>query len=970
MASFVPGQRWISDTEIEQGVGMLLTFDVRTVTLLYPATGETRIYRQKDCPLTRIRFEPGDTVASHEGWTITVKEVAEENGLIVYTGVNGQGQTLALPEAELDSLIELNVPHDRLLVGKIDLAKNFTLRYRTQLHYHRQCRSPWLGLSGPRVGLIAHQFHIAHEVADRHAPRVLLADEVGLGKTVEAGLVISRQLLTGRIARVLIVVPEPLVHQWLVEMLRRFNLKVSVFDQERCQTCSTNPFTDEQLALVSLDFIRDHENYREQALSAGWDMLVVDEAHHLQWSEAEGASADYAVIEQLASAIPSVLLLTATPEQSGHESHFARLRLLDPDRFYSLESFVQEERDYEPVAAAATELLDCGNVSPCAATNLRAWLGPEADPLVACINDDSVAAPQRQQAREQLIRTLLDRHGTSRILFRNTRAGVTGFPGRVVQAYPQELPELYSIALEGVEDADLHLYPELAYQKNIDLEDKDPWWRVDPRIEWLIELLRVLRNRKVLVICAHGGTAMDLETNLRVMAGIHAAVFHEQMTIVARDQAAAWFAEEGGADVLICSEIGSEGRNFQFSHHLVLFDLPKHPDLLEQRIGRLDRIGQQEVVRLHVPCFADSAQQRLFNWYNDGLNCFVAPCPAGSVVYSEYREELTAWLTAPPGTADTENGSAANDVADTVGSSLLERSRYSCEQTNRHIRLGRDRLLEINSNGSARTGCVTEAIAAQQGDDELPAYFDTLLDSFGMETEYHSEHALIVRPGAQMTVANYPGVPGDGTTITFGRETALIREDLQFVTWEHPMVRQGMDMLLSGDLGKTACCTLKSRGVKAGKMFMEAIFVVEAVGPPSLQLSKFLPPTVLRILLDPTLNNLADKVSFDAFNAQLNHLKTSMAAKVVRAQKNEITRMVQAAQNLACQQAGDIIREACNALMAYVTEEVRRLAALKAVNPNVRDGEIEFFRRQAEQGNAALQKAQMRMDAIRLVFTV
>ena len=114
------------------------------------------------------------------------------------------------------------------------------------------------------------------------------------------------------------------------------------------------------------------------------------------------------------------------------------------------------------------------------------------------------------------------------------------------------------------------------------------------------------------MICAHAQTAIDLENALRVKEGIRAAVFHEGLSIFERDRAAAYFAqEEDSAQVLLCSEIGSEGRNFQFAHHLVLFDLPNNPDLLEQRIGRLDRIGQTQTIRLHVPYFEDTAQQLL-----------------------------------------------------------------------------------------------------------------------------------------------------------------------------------------------------------------------------------------------------------------------------------------------------------------------------------------------------------------------
>ena len=992
MASFVPGQRWISDTEIEQGLGTVLTFDARTITLLYPATGETRVYRLENSPLTRVQFEPGDSVASHEGWILTVTGVEEKNDLLVYTGTDENGEHKELPEANLDNFIEFNKPQDRMLAGQIDLNSNFSLRYQTLAHYNRLCQSPWLGLSGARASLIPHQLHIAHEVADRYAPRVLLADEVGLGKTIEAGLILNRQLLTGRASRVLILVPEPLVHQWLVEMLRRFSLHFSVFDEERCRNADgDNPFSSEQLVIASIDFLRNSSEHQQQAFDAGWDLLVVDEAHHLEWTVENGAGPDYTLVEKLAEDTPGILLLTATPEQLGHAGHFARLRLLDPDRFHDLEAFQEEEASYEPVAEATRELLDTGRISETAANNLRSLLGTEADGLIAIINDQGQTEESHNKAREQLIRTLLDRHGTGRILFRNTRAAVPGFPGRAVQGYPQELPELYTIALE--ENAarkqpllNQQLFPEMAYQAHIKVEDMDPWWKVDPRVDWMLNLLKLLRKEKVLVICANSSTAMDLENALRICAGTQASVFHEGMSIVERDRAAAWFADtEFGAQVLICSEIGSEGRNFQFAHHLVLFDMPANPDLLEQRIGRLDRIGQEETIRIHVPYIKDTGQERLFQWYNDGLNAFADTCPAGSVVYSRLRDEQEAWIldaTQPnpendddiPETeavdeTDSAQEEAETEVQDWDFDTLVERSRSMNDEVTRHLRLGRDRLLELNSRGAGSNQDLVGEIRSEDTPKTLSKFVEKMFESYGLETEEHSKDALVVRPGSHMTVSTYPGLPTDGTTITFDRDIALSREDMQFVTWEHPMVREGMDMLLTGETGNTACCILKSKGLKPGLMLMEAIFVVEANGDKSLQLQRFLPPTVLRTLIDPAMNNLDAKVPFNTLDAQLQKLKTSTARKVVKNQREAIVKMTKAAENHARGQVADIVNNACQNLMNNITQEIRRLAALKAVNPNIRDEEIEFLKQQAAMGYQQLQKAQLRLDAIRLIFT-
>lgn len=954
MTSFVPGQRWISDTETEQGLGTVLTLEGRMVTLLFPATGETRLYSINNCPLTRVQFNPGDKVESHEGWTMTVTEVLEERDLLCYRGVTSDGQPKELPESGLGNFIHFNKPQDRMLAGQIDQNSNFSLRYKTLHHNCRLKRSPLRGLVGARTSLIPHQLHIAREVSGRHAPRVMLADEVGMGKTIEAGLILHQQLTTSRAGRVLILVPESLQHQWLVEMLRRFNLHFSLFDEERCRAIDDdNPFNSEQLILCSLDFLRDNEERFQQAMTADWDLLVVDEAHHLVWSEEE-PSKEYQVVESLSRHIPGLLLLTATPEQMGPESHFARLRLLDADRFHDLTTYQAEEKTYEPVAEAVQELLDNDRLPELAQQHLIGFLGNDCLPLIEKINGGN--AEEKVTARDQLLRNLLDRHGTGRVLFRNTRSAVGGFPGRVVQGYPHKLPELYQIALEEESDYYNSLYPELSYQSHIRVDDMDPWWKVDPRTEWLINLLKLLKKQKVLIICANANTALDIEDSLRILSGIPAAVFHENMSIVERDRAAAWFAdEEYGAQVLVCSEIGSEGRNFQFAHHLVLFDLPAHPDLLEQRIGRLDRIGQTETIKIHVPYIEGTAQELLFHWYQDGLDAFADTCPSGSMVYEKLGAELKQYL-------DPASHSSLEDMTPL----LEETARLNTEQKE-HLHNGRDRLLEINSRGLVSSEDLINDIEEQEEPRQLKRYMEKLFEGFGVESEDHSKHCLVVRPGSHM-VTSFPYLPTDGMTVTFDREMALSREDMHFLTWEHPMVSESMETLLTSEMGNTSVTLLKNKALKPGTMLLEAIYVVEATGDKRLQLDRYLPATPIRCLIDPGFNNLAEKVAFDTLNAQLQPIKKGMAKKLVKAQREPILTMLSHAENAAKQQVQPIVTEACKMLLSNVTEEIKRLAALKAVNPNVRDEEIEHLKTHAALGHQCLQKAMLRLDGLRLMI--
>ncbi len=944
MAQYQPGQRWISDSEAELGLGTILAEDGRLLTVLYPATGETRQYATRNAPLTRVRFAPGDEITHFEGWKLTVQEVEDVDGLLVYHGLDAQHKPVTMPETQLSNFIQFRLASDRLFAGQIDPLAWFALRYHSLEHNSRLLQSSLWGLGGARAQPIAHQLHIAREVADRIAPRVLLADEVGLGKTIEAGLVIHRQLLSGRASRVLILVPENLQHQWLVEMRRRFNLDVALFDAERfMESDASNPFEDCQLALVALEWLKDDEKAQDALFAAGWDLLVVDEAHHLVWHP-EQASAEYSLVEQLAEVIPGVLLLTATPEQLGQDSHFARLRLLDPARFHDLQAFRAESSQYRPVAEAVQELLDQGKLSAQARDAIGGFLGDEGRELLDAIDGGD------EEARARLVRELLDRHGTGRLLFRNTRAAVQGFPERELHPYPLPSPDEY-LELPVGEHAEL--YPEVSYQAQEEIDDDQRWWRIDPRVEWLIDTLKMLKKFKVLVICAHAETALDLEDALRVRSGIPATVFHEGMSILERDRAAAYFAdEEFGAQVLICSEIGSEGRNFQFAHHLVLFDLPAHPDLLEQRIGRLDRIGQKHRIQLHVPYLENSPQERLFQWYHQALNAFLATCPTGNALQHQFGPRLLPLL---------ESGDDGQ-WQHLVDEATAERIRLEGE-----LHSGRDRLLELNSGGAGEGEALVEAILEQDDQFTLPIYMEELFNAFGIDSEDHSDNALILRPSEKMLDASFPLGDDEAVTVTYDREQALAREDMQFLTWEHPMVQGGMDLVLSGSMGNTAVALIKNKALKPGTVLLELLYVSEVVGPRKLQLGRFLPPAALRCLLDANGNDLAPKVGFETLNDQLESVPRASANKFVQAQRDVLAKQINDAEAKVMPRHVERVAEAKRRLIAELDEELARLIALRAVNPSVRDSEIEALREQREQSLAMFDKAALRLEAIRVL---
>ncbi|WP_313118698.1 RNA polymerase-associated protein RapA, partial [Pantoea septica] len=496
------------------------------------------------------------------------------------------------------------------------------------------------------------------------------------------------------------------------------------------------------------------------------------------------------------------------------------------------------------------------------------------------------------------------------------------------------------------------LYPEQIYQEFEG--DSGTWWNFDPRVEWLLGYLTSNRKEKVLVICAKAATALQLEQVLREREGIRAAVFHEGLSIIERDRAAAWFAsEENGAQVLLCSEIGSEGRNFQFASRLVMFDLPFNPDLLEQRIGRLDRIGQAHDIQIMVPWLEKTAQAVLLRWYHEGLDAFEHTCPTGRTIYDSVHQPLIDFLAAP------ENSEGLDE--------FIAECRKQHESLKSQLEQGRDRLLELNSNGGESAQALAAEIAAQDNDTELVNFALNLFDIVGINQEDRSDNLIVLTPSDHMLVPDFPGLPEDGCTITFNRDQALSREDTQFITWEHPLIRNGLDLILSGDTGSCALSLLKNKALPVGTLLVEMIYVVEAQAPKHLQLTRFLPPTPIRMLLDRNGTNLAGKVEFESFNRQLNAVNRHTGSKLVNAVQQDVHAILVQAEEKVVPEAQALIAAARAEADEKLGAELSRLEALKAVNPNIREDEIEALESNRQQVLESLSQANWRLDALRLI---
>jgi ATP-dependent helicase HepA len=935
VSEFVIGQRWVSHTETELGLGIIVAVEGRRVEISFPAADEQRIYATDSAPLTRIEHKPGEIVRTEDEKAFKVLRTEHFEGRIIYFASDDDDQEYRIDELDLNCFIELTTPKQRLISGQLDSLKAFRLRCETLLQQHRLQQSPVKGLLGSRTSLLPHQVYIAYEVAKRFAPRVLLADEVGLGKTIEAGMILHYQLHTGLASRVLIVVPNTLSHQWLVEMLRRFNLRFSLFNEERLHALSEeegNPFESEQLIICSLDDLTSDPNLFDQALNADWDMVVVDEAHHLHWTEGD-AGHDYRCIEALANRCRGLLLLTATPEQVGAESHFARLRLLDPARFHDLDNFLDEEKGYQQLSETVKTLLE----------EPDSLLTEEMLSLLKTYLEDEAPTNNKPDLveREQIVSKLLDRHGTGRVFLRNTREAIKGFPERTLHSTALEYPKLY-LSLSGKQT----LFPEMEIESN-------DWLKQDPRVQYLIDLVQKLKTEKILVICANAKTASTLEKHLQMKMGIRSAAFYEGLSIIERDRAAAYFSDtEMGAQVLVCSEIGSEGRNFQFAHHLVLFDLPLNPDLLEQRIGRLDRIGQTETINIHAPYIKGSAQEVLYNWYNEGLNIFLQSCAAAYAIYEEFESPLNEALNQPD-----------KDIR-----SLIDETNQHTNTVKQNMQDGRDRLIELNSCRKEIADNIINTINDEEDPLLLMNFMENMFNTYSVDHEEHSENAWIIRSSDHMRTGYFPGVNEEPTTITFDRQKALGREDMPFVSWEHPMVSEAIEMVLKSEIGNTFITTIEKDGIEPGTILLETFSIINAIAPKQLQVDRYLPITPLRTLISKDRKDYSKLLTHEKLNILSMKIERQTAHAIIKQIKPELEIMVDFAVKFSQSKLPKIKEEAQQRVDSLLGSEIERMQQLQKNNATIRKEEIEFLQEQHYACTEVIKNAKYELQAVRLII--
>jgi ATP-dependent helicase HepA len=645
---------------------------------------------------------------------------------------------------------------ERLAAGTVDPLEDFAMRLDA-LHLAALREAGGLGsFLGGRVRLFPHQLHTAERASASDPVRWLLADEVGLGKTVEACLILNRLVRTGRVERCLIVAPETLTVQWLGEMWRKYHQVFALLDEARLADVARdfgpdfNPFDVHRRAVIALETMVARPRLTEQAAAAGIDLMVVDEAHRLRRPPGHAGDRSWRAVAPIAGLGRHVLLLTATPFEDDVHGFFRLLQMLRPDEF-------PDEEDFEARLARADPL------PPCTSSTRRVDIGG-LPPRVARPVEAADAAGWRLRLELEDV----------------LRRSPAGDPVSRRQKIDRVRRGLGSGAALGA----LLAADERALKARAEAADA-----ADPRVDWLLRRARAWKDagEKTLVFAAHRETLEMLRTAFTHRAQLATGVFHESLTSARRDIEVAQFRRPEGPSLLVSTECGGEGRNFEFCHRLVLFDLPWNPVVVEQRVGRLDRIGRRlpvEIVYFRPPGGIGAEAVRLLE------------------AIGVFREPLAGL---EPQLTHVEN---ALDAAALEPGAVVAAGAFEALVTEASIARARIREAAYHELHRDRYGPeLADAILAR-----IPADLDSLnedvtvaaCERLGFQVErQRGRRVFSMTFGNEAVVDSLPGVPGGSSFLgTFDREEAVEDETLDFFASGHALVEGVLAHLEESPLGR------------------------------------------------------------------------------------------------------------------------------------------------------------------------
>ena len=595
-------------------------------------------------------FQIGDLVFdSANGASVQILERIEAWGYVSYRVFNPA--TGAVYKASEE---QLNIEH-----GTNTYDESY-LRYVTLLSKIRNETAGGL-LSSLASGVIPlpHQLHVLNRVMENNKIRYILADEVGLGKTIEAGMVIKELKARGLVKRVLVVCPTGLVTQWASEMQEKFHEKFNVilpsdYDTIRRLTDNDDVYGQYDQVISPMDSIKPIERhagwsdervakYNEERIysiiNSGWDLIVIDEAHRVAGSTGEVAR--YKLGNLLAQASPYLLLLSATPHNGKTEPFLRLVRLLDEEAFPNARSIVKEQVAPYLVRTEKREAIDNnGNklfknrITHLVELNWdeRHTMQRELYELVTSYVSKTYNKAQRNRRKNMCLIFLLI---IMQRMVTSSTAAIRQSLERRLDILKTQSTKLGSLTEADIADLDIEDGVEEALEAiSLDLSDEilelehiiavakqaefqHPDVKIEKLLDTIDEILSCDRDQKIIIFTEFVATQRYIEKIL-LDRGYTVSTLNGSMSIDERNDALRDFRDR--ANIFISTDAGGEGLNLQFSNIIINYDLPWNPMKIEQRCGRADRIGQKRDVNIYNFIVGDTVENRVRQVLEDKLS--------------------------------------------------------------------------------------------------------------------------------------------------------------------------------------------------------------------------------------------------------------------------------------------------------------------------------------------------------------
>jgi ATP-dependent helicase HepA len=888
MAPFLKGMKIVHRAQSGWGVGHVLATsdDPPRLSAEFPGRpGGAVMLSSRDSALARFKFAPDSVALLADGTAARVLRAlaVPATDLFRYTvEVPGKKPSIR-SEADLRALAPREGPAEQLASGRWGHPEDFQLRSEAvKLDLLR--RADALGaLFASRVYVKPHQVSVAHQVLSAPQPRFVLADEVGLGKTIEAGLVLSALLHAGLVKRCLVVAPSHLTVQWLAELFHKFNLLFTLMDPDRARDdreaaesyddgSAGSPWSRHALVITSLEFLSRSKEETAAATDAGWDLVIIDEAHHLRGARA------YEVAQGLAKKTWGLLLLTATPLQLDPAEYHALLKLVDPAPAATLEEL-------------KARLARQGDLS----TEVRALLSGDAAAAerIAKLFPDDAELPKLRGPK--LLAHLADSYGLSSRLLRNRRAIVGGFTPRVLTKIDVPLSEAERGLEEDVRAAmsaarlpsgavlaallrRLGSSP-AALAAGLTTSGDEQLMRLVPRAQALMgegndsklaaftALVEKLGATEKVLVFAETRETIDYVRGALARKRIEALAYTGDLSPADRDKLVARFRDPEGPRVLLCTELGGEGRNFQHCHVLVNYDLSWSPSAIEQRIGRIDRIGQSREVQIYALRPEGTLAARVLDVLDAGVGVFTEPVGGLDPVLESVEADLLALASKGP---DANWSELTRALGERVSAARAEVKRaYDPLLDLRSCDLGALRALA--ERGADRLGAqvtpkMDAAAALQAVAGMLEARLETVTVEAARRVGLESDIEVDVLPGEvsfkvgpELKVDALAGFDLEQDRVVLGsfkREVAVKREENDSFATGHPLVEALFGWLRDGELGRATVARGKVRGAQGAAL--DARFIValpepadlaQGAGVPSRRAARHLDELLIRIVV-------------------------------------------------------------------------------------------------------------------------